>query len=1676
MLSLNFASRRKLLELGLDDADVDAFIEVRTRVGEVLPDALSASGLSDDGRGILERAMEGDDETGRRMSRFELTLRPAPPLATMETMTVTVTHHGDIDRELRKLETPFLPHGPMQLRVFDVSHEHIVKIEVRSASGDLIFERAAIPLSGIDDDERERLEDSESWRHLPPLRDGESWSPDGEAIFGRLFVETHSRPGIEPVIPDPQFDVARKGRFIVPGQPEFRFDGYSFAFGFPGDALFSSLPTLFGDATRPHVARLDASDPLVRRIAEFVTLEPGEIDFDGIFGFEATDRPDLEAPGWAWVLTGPVVFVGFQPDNQLYEPHPEVIVTLPGDGLTSQSGVPYNVTERGLLDRPELFGADPGLNCRPFDQPGRILGERRFQTALRVTQPLVAEARGEPITFEDITLRKIDYPREKASETNPIEYEGDKPALYQAKSVAIGHVLETAVRYRSNGYSLGDIAYSLTLAPRQKRRIVKVDFSRTERARRQEFTRSEDEVADAMDSSRSYDNAVAASLDEWAKGRSQSSTTAAAAGAGFAMPGFVVGGGVATSTSKSSSAQSGGRRTAASETQQINDSIRRFGESLRTLQSTVVQEVEQEESVEGVSEVVQNINYTRSLSVIYYEILRHLRVDTEIAGVTECVYVPMPVREFTDARIKRHKDVLARYARTRWERLAFQNLAFLPDRLDDSDIPDGERADQELTTLSGSIYIKFGLEMPGEGEIAAEIDAATDETVTDERIVNIYRRAFGFFTPYLPVPISQIVSRTVKASPAERNRYFQREIAPHMARRYMNDLRIFDEDGTDLEADFTLATGYSYGRTIRVDFTVDLSQRSVTRRDLEKIRVMFDDRFRLFEEGADNPNRFLPPRSFMDVTRGVINYGNDHYDDRAWSDRGARDLVNNVNGHAEDDGALMSFKLDHADTRDLQELIKDGYNDFKARIAARPFFYHKAIWWRLDRDELYSLLDGYSFDEAGGRSLASIVERRPLGILGNALIFKVTTSVPLDPMFATFADLKNHYVAGLPPRDPIRISLPTDGLYARAHMDGCIAAEEHNGSFDWVFDNQEPELADLPASLLESRRSQPPDLTTTGFPETIINLQNAPGMPAPSGLEGALGAVQNAGAFRDMAGLAGTQANTRAGLQTAAGLATSFGGMAFQGAMAQLQADANAGGDLKGMFSAIEKARDNGLITPQQAEQAAMDAIGRRMSGKDTAEDKHRREIEKKAMEGDGGGSVSRTDKDGTETVSKGPSPTQSEKVSGTSPTRSERVSDENLLRYGLAGNGAMPLGGGFPIGANAPLDTRMVTRHPMFARPGRATIAEFFPNDQPVDGMVDEPERKRAKDRGLMFSAIAPWEYDPNRYGHRQVMADEERPDRVLEIDYLIWNFEVGGASFSDDVAYMEELRTLLLNRAEALDAQNLKMTLRIIGHADTTGVDTKDTTAEDRNRELARKRTDEVVRFLQAGGLTITEIRPNGGPFTDSKTEFKRASDRSVEIKERFEKLSRPSIERSPEQQEELIAVVDDALQEKALTGGSHSKVAAKFVQAYRNPLADLRIISEEKMLDYYKEVTRVLTTSTDASRPSIPITNYLVDGRALIDAKIAAAPSSAMAHDQEASAQWVIIEIENELASEVWKGINVHNRNQHRNAPLDPNDYWDRVNRWIIERQSDPTSIYNLASNQIDTELDSPQGGLQ
>jgi hypothetical protein len=173
------------------------------------------------------------------------------------------------------------------------------------------------------------------------------------------------------------------------------------------------------------------------------------------------------------------------------------------------------------------------------------------------------------------------------------------------------------------------------------------------------------------------------------------------------MAGFVIGGGGAASNASSSSSQEGGRRTSAAEEQRLRDSIRRFGDSLRKFDSMVVTEVTQEETVTGTTEIVRNVNYGHSLTVIYYQILRHLKIETEVAGVRECLFVPFAITPFNVARAYRWRDAI----RSALRDPAYSGaIAYLKDVLTafaQSDVPPGRRSDQPVRYLSGSIFLQW---------------------------------------------------------------------------------------------------------------------------------------------------------------------------------------------------------------------------------------------------------------------------------------------------------------------------------------------------------------------------------------------------------------------------------------------------------------------------------------------------------------------------------------------------------------------------------------------------------------------------------------------------------------------------------------------------------------------------------------------------------------------------------------------------------------------------------------------------------------------------------------------------------------------------------------------------------------------------------------------------------
>jgi hypothetical protein len=571
---------------------------------------------------------------------------------------------------------------------------------------------------------------------------------------------------------------------------------------------------------------------------------------------------------------------------------------------------------------------------------------------------------------------------------------------------------------------------------------------------------------------------------------------------------------------------------------------------LRKLDSMVVNEVTQEESVVGTTEFVRNQNYGHSLTVIYYQILRHLKIETAVVGVRECLFVPFAISPFTVAR--RWREQIQAGLRNRQYSGAIKYLKDILTNFENSDVPEGRRSDQPVRFIHGSLFLKLGVERPKDQD-----DGAFDAT------------AWMVVRPYLGSPALSIYTRLKEIVEAQRDVVFQQQHAGVIAASWVDTLVMEDRNGTQLNADFTLATRYQFNNVVRVDFSIQ-APGGVTRETLTTLRV--------------RATRDLPPGSVANMQSLTFTYATDQFERTVSASQGSGDLVLVETG-IRDAGATISTIPEAWERTDIRDEMKRAVNELLEHLNQHMEYYTKLIFWGMDRDRLWMMIDGFYVPGTNQISIASVAERDPIAIIGNALVYRVSAGSFLGiGDIKTPAQLLNHYISLEAPSEPMLVSLPTDGLYAQTIMDECAALEEHFGNTDWVLDDPDPALGEIAPELLGSRRSEPANTTPSPLPATIINLQNAPEAPAPSGLAGALSAVTNANAFRDMAGLAGTQANAAAALQTAADLATNFGNQAAALKLAEIAKDAQNTQTADKKVATIQRARDKQLVTDEDAQ------------------------------------------------------------------------------------------------------------------------------------------------------------------------------------------------------------------------------------------------------------------------------------------------------------------------------------------------------------------------------------------------------------------------------------------------------------------------------------------------------------
>ncbi|MBE9036439.1 hypothetical protein [aff. Roholtiella sp. LEGE 12411] len=185
------------------------------------------------------------------------------------------------------------------------------------------------------------------------------------------------------------------------------------------------------------------------------------------------------------------------------------------------------------------------------------------------------------------------------------------------------------VTWQSLGHSLGEILYSLPLAPGESVKLAVIDWSWESTTQRTEQTVLSEEVLHQTHRDRTISETIKAGLRELQKGSSFIGGIAGSAGATGSI-GVASGAvGIAGSLGGSTATSEGSRDLIAENVQRLNDSFSQASSAQRELNSTVVIQARQEERESIQTRTFTNYNHSHTLTILYYEVLRHFKVVVE---------------------------------------------------------------------------------------------------------------------------------------------------------------------------------------------------------------------------------------------------------------------------------------------------------------------------------------------------------------------------------------------------------------------------------------------------------------------------------------------------------------------------------------------------------------------------------------------------------------------------------------------------------------------------------------------------------------------------------------------------------------------------------------------------------------------------------------------------------------------------------------------------------------------------------------------------------------------------------------------------------------------------------------------------------------------------------------
>jgi hypothetical protein len=224
-------------------------------------------------------------------------------------------------------------------------------------------------------------------------------------------------------------------------------------------------------------------------------------------------------------------------------------------------------------------------------------------------------------------------------------------------AIKFAEVLEYRQRWYAIGHSLGEIKYSLPLAPGESTQLAVIEWSRQDTASRYDKLRGTEYLQHELKRDRSIDESIDTGLHEsqggWSWMGGQSTAAAYNAYAYGQYTGNAAWGG-------SVSNSWGDRTLNADSLHDLHDKVTQGTAYVRSLTSTVIVQASQAEQNAVQTRRVANHNHCHALTIQYYEVLRHFRLQTEFVRRGKAVLIPFSPFAFTRELAIRFRTLLER--------------------------------------------------------------------------------------------------------------------------------------------------------------------------------------------------------------------------------------------------------------------------------------------------------------------------------------------------------------------------------------------------------------------------------------------------------------------------------------------------------------------------------------------------------------------------------------------------------------------------------------------------------------------------------------------------------------------------------------------------------------------------------------------------------------------------------------------------------------------------------------------------------------------------------------------------------------------------------------------------------------------------------------------------------